>query len=262
MGKLSLSKLTFIVFAFCAVAVIASPATIFTSLVSFDVTHGSSPYNVSLIQGTDGNFYGTTFNAGTGGYGTVFKITPAGTLTTLHNFGGADGGNPVGGLAQATNGAFYGTTANLGPNGRGTIFKITPAGTLITLYNFNGTDGGNPVGGLAQATNGTLYGTTNQGGADNNCAGGCGTVFSLSVGLGPFVETLPTSGKVGAKVIILGNNLTGTTSVTFNGRASSFTVDTSTEITTTVPTGATTGAVKVTTPNKTLKSNVGFRVTK
>src|SRR6266446_4215607 len=100
MGKLSLSKLTFIVFAFCAVAVIASPATtIFTSLVSFDVTHGSSPYNVSLIQGTDGNFYGTTFHGGANAQncdadtcGTVFKITPAGTLTTLHNFDGADGG--------------------------------------------------------------------------------------------------------------------------------------------------------------------------
>ena len=89
---------------------------------------------------------------------------------------------------------------------------------------------------------------------------GCGTVFSLSVGLGPFVETLPASGKVGTKVTILGNNLTGTTSVTFNGTAATFTVVSSTEITTTVPTNAKTGTVEVTTPSGTLNSNVKFRV--
>jgi IPT/TIG domain len=92
---------------------------------------------------------------------------------------------------------------------------------------------------------------------------GDGTIFSLSVGLGPFVETNPTSGKVGAKVTILGNNLTGSTSVTFNGVAvTSFTVNsTGTAITTTVPSGATTGKVQVTTASgTTLTSNVKFRV--
>ena len=69
----------------------------------------------------------------------------------------------------------------------GTVFKITQAGPLTTLYSFNGTDGGNPTGGLAQDTNGTFYETTNEGGSDNNCAGGCRTVFSLLAGLGPFV---------------------------------------------------------------------------
>ena len=80
------------------------------------------------------------------------------------------------------------------------------------------------------------------------------------MGLGPFVETLPTSGKVGAAVKILGNNLKGSTSVTFNGKAATFKVS-STEITTTVPSGATTGKVKVTTPKGMLTSNVKFRVT-
>ena len=63
-----------------------------------------------------------------------------------------------------------------------------------------------------------------------------GTVFSLSVGLGPFVETQPTSGKVGAAVKILGTNLTGATSVTFNGTAAVFKVVSASLITTTVPT--------------------------
>jgi hypothetical protein len=87
-----------------------------------------------------------------------------------------------------------------------------------------------------------------------------GTVFSLSVGLGPFVETLPTSGKVGAAVKILGTDLTGATSVAFNGTVATFTVVSGSEITTTVPTGATTGKVMVKTPSGTLTSNVTYRV--
>jgi hypothetical protein len=89
-----------------------------------------------------------------------------------------------------------------------------------------------------------------------------GTVFRLSVGLGPFAKTLPTSGQVGATVTILGNKLVGATSVTFNGTASTFTVNSSgTAITTSVPVGASTGTVQVTTPDGTLSSNISFRVT-
>jgi hypothetical protein len=116
-----------------------------------------------------------------------------------------------------------------------------------------------------QATNGTFYGGTVYGGADyRGCiiGGGCGNVFSLSVGLGPFVEANPTSGTVGRAVTILGNNLTDATNVSFNSTAATFTIVSGTEIRTTVPTGATTGSVEVTTPKKTLKSNVAFRVTK
>ncbi len=87
-----------------------------------------------------------------------------------------------------------------------------------------------------------------------------GTVFSLATGLGPFVRTLPTSGAVGSSVIILGTDLTGSTSVMFNGIAATFTVVSSSEITTTVPTGAATGSVAVTTPRATLTSNVNFTV--
>ena len=142
-----------------------------------------------------------------------------------------------------------------GVHNEGTVFQITPAGVLATLHSFDGTDGNNPVGELFQATNGVFYGQTSIGGS-----GGDGTIFSLDVGLGPVVETAPISGKAGSKVIILGNKLKGTTSVTFNGATAVFKVVSSTEITTTVPTGAITGKVQVTTPGVTLTSNVNFVV--
>ena len=234
-----------------------------TTLYSFAgyPTDGAYPY-AGLIHATDGNFYGTTFYGGTHrDGGTVFKITPAGRLTTLYTFCVnksycTDGANPVAGLLQATDGKFYGTTFYGGTHrDGGTVFKITPAGKLTLLFSFNVTDGAGAFG-LLQATDGKFYGTTGGGGAYSY-----GTVFSLGVGLGPFVEMLPTSGKVGAHVTVLGNNLKGTSSVTFNGTAATFTVVSSTEIKTTVPVSATTGFVKVTSPKKTLKSNVVFRVT-
>jgi uncharacterized protein (TIGR03437 family) len=109
---------------------------------------------------------------------------------------------------------------------------------------------------LRQGTDGAFYGTTTGGGTPYYA----GTVFSISIGLGPFVETNPTSGKVGKAVKVLGTNLTGATSVTFNGTAATFTVVSASEIATTVPAGATTGAVQVVTPGGTLSSNVPFRV--
>jgi uncharacterized repeat protein (TIGR03803 family) len=157
----------------------------------------------------------------------------------------------------------YGTTSNGGSELSGMIFKITTSGTLTTLYSFCSqsgcADGDSPDAALVQETSGKFYGTTYAGG-NFACAGGCGTVYGLSVGLGPFVEAQPTSGKVGAAVKILGTNLTGATSVTFNGSEATFTVISKSEITTTVPTGATTGQIKVVTPGGTLTSNLSFRV--
>jgi uncharacterized repeat protein (TIGR03803 family) len=222
----------------------------------------------ALVQATNGHFYGTTYQGGTNNYGTVFEITAAGKLTTLYSFCAqescADGSYPYAGLVQATNGRFYGTTYQGGVakfgNNYGTVFEITAGGKLTTLYSFcaqpNCADGLYPYAGLMQSTNGILYGTTYGG----NGTGTEGTLFSLDAGLGPFVETRPTSGKVGATVIILGTNLKGTSSVTFNGTAATFTVVSNSEIKSTVPVGATTGLVEVTIPKKTLKSNVDFRV--
>jgi hypothetical protein len=113
---------------------------------------------------------------------------------------------------------------------------------------------------VVQGTDGNFYGTADDGGA-NACTGfGCGTVFKVSNGLGPFVIPVPTSGKIGRVVWIQGTDLKGATSVTFNGIPAAFKVILRTEIQTTVPAGATTGVVQVVTPSGTLTSNVNFQV--
>jgi uncharacterized repeat protein (TIGR03803 family) len=190
-NKFSLLKTASFVFVFCIAATIASygQAT-FTSLVSFDGTNGANPYS-SLIQGADGNFYGTTRFDGSRGSGTALNLTPEGALTVLYDFCSqaacADGADP-GGLVQSSNGNFYGTTGSGGSGshctitgGCGTVFSITPAGELTTLYSFcsqvNCSDGyvGGFIAGLIQATNGNFYGTTYGGGANSY-----GTVFEIT----------------------------------------------------------------------------------
>ncbi len=258
----------------CGTVFKITPSGALTTLYNFcspnPCTDGIYPY-AGLVQGTNGDFYGTTYgDSSIGLYGTVFKITQGGTLTLLHTFSGADGEFPYAGLIEGTDGDLYGTTLYGGAHGGidsgGTLFKITPGGKLTTLYSFcfqsQCTDGEYPYGALMQATNGDFYGTTAGGGSDFNCPGmlACGTVFRLSTGLGPFVKTLPTAGVVGETVKILGTDLTGATSVSFNGTVAEFTVASGAEITTTVPAGATTGTVEVVTPSGTLSSNVSFRV--
>lgn len=280
-----------------------------------------------LVQGNDGNFYGTSQEGGAYSRGTIFKITPSGTLKTLYSFCSQtncpDGAYPYAGLVQANNGNFYGTTPILGPYNYGTVFEITPTGVFTTLYGFcarwNCQDGGYPQTALTQGSDGNLYGTTSSGGAasfgfifkmtlagkitplhnfcsQTNCVDGnyprapliqatngklygttfyggtylqictpprlspCGTVFSLSGGLPAFVEAIPNAGKTGRSVAILGDDLTGSTNVTFNGVAASFKVLSRSLIQATVPTGATTGTIKVDAPGGTLNSNVVFQV--
>jgi uncharacterized repeat protein (TIGR03803 family) len=244
-----------------------TPSGRLTTLYSFctqsGCTDGASP-DAALAQGAKGELYGTTDAGGAGNDGTVFKITASGTLTTLYTFCSEGGCPPYIGiystLVQATDGNLYGTDFAGGPDGFGTIFKITPNGTLTTIYNFCSqnacSDGDAPLAGLIQATDGNLYGTTDVGGAHN-----LGTVFRLSLGLDPLVKTQTASGKVGDAVKILGTDLTSATGVKFNGTSALFTVLSSSLITTTVPTGATTGFVTVTTPSITLKSNKEFIVT-
>jgi uncharacterized repeat protein (TIGR03803 family) len=156
MQKFSVLKMACIIFVFCVAAAMLSSGQTFTSLFSFDLTDGANLF-AGLVQGADGNFYGTAYTGGAYGYGTVFKITAAGTQTTLYSFCSAgwpscpDGAYPLAGLVQATNGNFYGTTADGGTNGCGTVFKITPAGKLTTLHSFDCTDGNYPSsGGLLQ----------------------------------------------------------------------------------------------------------------
>ena len=147
-------------------AVIVVPAALhaqtYTDLHDFDCTvEGCQPaYPAILAQGRDGNLYGTTDGGGSAGKGTVFKVTPSGTFTTLYNFSGTDGANPDGGLVLGLDGNLYGTTRYGGTNNLGTIFKMTPGGTLTTLHSFIASEGSEPRGGLVLGKNGSFYGTT------------------------------------------------------------------------------------------------------
>ncbi|MGO9084583.1 MAG: choice-of-anchor tandem repeat GloVer-containing protein [Candidatus Sulfotelmatobacter sp.] len=247
-----------------------TPKGIVSSVYSFDGTHGESPYFGSLAQGSDGNFYGTTSEGGSYGQGVVFKLTPQGAITVLHNFPDPsypnDGFGPLAGLVQATDGKFYGVTYNGGTmtnpsacvGSCGVIFQITPDGAYSILYNFDGPHGANPEDALLQHTNGKIYGLTTRGGAGNEA--GNGSFYSLDMGLGPFVAFVRNSGEVGQTVEILGQGFTGTTSVSFNGTPATFEVSSDTYLTATVPAGATTGILSVIEPSGTLKSNKEFRV--
>jgi len=136
---------------------------------------GQGPYS-ALVQGKDGNFYGTTHQGGPGNIGTVYKITPAGAETVLHAFtGGADGSLPLASLIQSSDGNFYTTTENGGASQSGSLLKITPTGMVTTVYSFNsGPEGQNPVG-LIRSSDGNFYGTTNKGGTSGN-----GTIFKVT----------------------------------------------------------------------------------
>jgi len=159
-------------------------------------TDGRVPL-AGLIQGTDGNLYGTTSAGGTGGAGTIFNITTTGTLTTLYSFcvasGCIDGSTPVAGLMQAADGNFYGTTQVGGTTNNGAVFKYTPGQGLTTLYSFTGSgpDGGSPAATLVLGTDGNFYGTTQQGGAGNS-----GTVFQVTPA--GSLSSLPLSGTDGS----------------------------------------------------------------
>ncbi len=203
-----------VVFAGCAYS-----QSSLTTLYSFAGTDGSTP-NAGLTVGSDGNYYGTTF--GGGGitqFGTIFKLTPAGALTTLHYFAGTDGSNPYGPLALGTDGNFYGTTTSGGgPGGMGTIFQITTSGTLTTLHTFIGPDGSYPTAGLTLAGNGSFYGVTSSGGVN-----GDGTVFEITTN-GTMTTLYNFAGVDGSSpdaALILGSdgNLYGTTA---NGGANSY----------------------------------------
>ncbi len=141
---------------------------------------GANPYD-GLVQGSDGNFYGTTSGGGTNGNGTVFRIASSGSLTTLWSFtGGSDGANPVAGLMQGSDGNFYGTASSGGASGNGDVYRISPSGSLTNLWSFTGgIDGANPNAGLALGSDGNFYGTTLGSGSGPSANG---TVFRITSG--------------------------------------------------------------------------------
>jgi len=166
-----------IVAAIIAIGCITVSAQTLTARHSFNGADGNSP-EAALVQGSDGNFYGTTPLGGAHAKGTVFKIDATGNLTTLHSFSGSpgDGAVPVGGLVQGSDGNFCGTTASGGAFFQGTVFRMTSSGAITVLHSFNSffNEGAVPVAGLVQAGDGNFYGTTAVGGQHFQ-----GTVFRI-----------------------------------------------------------------------------------
>jgi uncharacterized repeat protein (TIGR03803 family) len=200
---------------FFVAATVAAQAQSFTPFYDFPTGggDGNQPYQMTMILATDGNYYGVTRLGGVqeGCCGTVFRLSPSGSLTSLYAFcqqaNCADGSSPYGGVVEASDGNFYGTTYSGGANNAGTIFRITPKGKFTKLYDFcwypnscSPYSGGAPMGALMQASNGDLYGTTY-----------AGTAFKISLkGKFKLLYTFPVSGSVGA-LIEVGKTLYGTT---------------------------------------------------
>jgi uncharacterized repeat protein (TIGR03803 family) len=230
-----------------------------TTLYSFcsqpSCADGQQPV-AGLVQGANGDLYGTTVNGGAG-YGTVFKITTKGAFTSLVTFeAGTTPANPYAPLVLGTDGNLYGTTAYGGEPDYGFVFQIAND-TLANAYPLtgeNGCIGGHPYGALMQSTDGNFYGSD---------AGACaddGTLFQFANNLESFVQPIPAYGSAGAKIVIQGTNLTGATAVSFHGTAAKFKVVSASEITATVPAGASSGKIDVVTPGGTLASNMKFKV--
>jgi uncharacterized repeat protein (TIGR03803 family) len=287
----------------------------FTVLHSFDADTEGYQINAALVEGTDGNFYGQTVYGGANGDGTIFKMTPTGTVTVLHTFGGTDGAHGAYALVQASDGNFYGV-AQGGANGSGVVYKITSGGTYTVLYNFppgdgyepgstltigsdgklygvtsaggggeygslynittagtfktlytfcaSGacTDGSGPNTQLQQNTDGVFYGATNNGG-DMSCGNGigCGVVYSLNMGLAPFAKLVSKAGKENSLAGILGQGFSKSSVVKFGGvEATKIALTGTTFINATVPAGALTGAVTITTGTTTLTAQQNFNV--
>jgi uncharacterized repeat protein (TIGR03803 family) len=237
-----------------------TPAGVYSVLHNFcsrdKCNDGAQPYAIS--QGPNGGLFGVTNSGGLQNCGTAFRLGPGTTYSVLHRFSAADGCQPFDSLTLASDGNFY--NVNGARSGGGVIYRLTPEGKFTTLHAFSCCESGgyDPAGMLLQATDGSFYGSTLLN--SNGCC--TGSIFRFSERLSPLVQTVPIAGKVGQQIIVLGNGLTGTTSVTFNGKAAAFTVVSDTYIQATVPAGASTGTVSVITPSGTLKCNPQFVVTK
>src|SRR5258708_8417405 len=169
-------------------------------------TSGANPWYVTLVQGTDGQLYGTTYNGGSHGKGAVFKWTAWGTFTPLHSFAGgaSDGAYPTGGFTLGSDGNLYGTTQMGGSGSQGVVFKMTTAGTITVLHTFNaGTDGAFPWGAPVLASDGNFYGTASGGNKNNGLvykvtsAGTFSIVYKFDQTHGTLPIAPPTQGSDG-----------------------------------------------------------------
>ena len=138
LSDMKINKLTTrtLAFAILSFALMNRPAHAVEPQTLFNFPVGQGTVAGALVQGPDGNFYGTTYNGGAKGLGTVFRMSPGGSFSSLLSFDGTNGANPYGGVVQVADGDFYGTTYKGGAYGFGTVFRMTPGGTLTTLHSF------------------------------------------------------------------------------------------------------------------------------
>lgn len=275
------------------IGVIFKLSTSGTYTIVAQVPQPGTPPITSLVQGTDGNFYGIFAGGGTGG-GAIYSVTTSGTITGLHNFcqqsGCTDGADALTPLVQDTDGKFYSVTQNGGPSGCNSgigcgVFYSFDVG-LGAFINLVTTSGGESAKvqiegqglssssvvkfGGTQATSVTASGTTFL--TATVPAGALTGPVTVTTGattltspqtfkVKPGVKSFsPTSGPVGTAVTITGTELTQATRVTFNGTSATFTVNSDSQITATVPTGATTGKIAVTTKGGSASSTTSFTV--
>jgi uncharacterized repeat protein (TIGR03803 family) len=151
-----------------------TPGGILTYLYIFTGGSDGRYPTAAPIQGTDGNWYGTT-QGDFHNPGSLYKLTSSGKFTTLHQFGTQQSEFPKDPVVQATDGNFYGTTALGGTNIQGNVFRITPSGKYTVLYQFDGTHGAGPYSPVIQSTDGNFYGTTTAGGSKSG-----GVAFKLT----------------------------------------------------------------------------------
>jgi hypothetical protein len=217
-------------------------------------------YGIDLIQATNGKFYGVLPQGGSANAGTVYEANLNGKYKTIYEFPNEQLGIPET-LVEASDGMLYGTTQGEYYHGlNSSVFRVDPStGQFQTIYKF--TPGIAECGCiLIQGTDGKIYGVDGNGGTY-----GGGTVFVMDLGLPkplPHVGTInPQAGSVGQQVLLFGAGMLGTTSVSFNGTpATTFTVPSGQGIWATVPTGATTGPITVTTPNGSFTTKNSFTV--
>jgi uncharacterized repeat protein (TIGR03803 family) len=225
-----------------------------------EYTDGESP-SANLIQGSNGDFYGTTEEGGSANEGTIFQLTAGGKETVLYSFPNqTDGAYPTLPLTQGPNGLLFGAATDCAGGGcsQAGLFDITTKGAYKNLYLYPlvCSNCGQPEAPLLLSTNGTFYSTTEQGGT------GVGSFYSLSNGYRPFISLVNvTSGAEGARVGILGQGFSSKSVVEFGGTKATIAKLTGTYILATVPTGALTGDVTVTTGSTVLSTTASYKIT-